>query len=428
MRSAVDLVVVVVVGHHALMPGLTRQSPRPDLRARLADHLPGLVGLTVEQVTSRVDYPHLREDVVAREVSEATRQNLSMFVRLLREGRDPDGAEVQEVLRSVAQRAEEQIPLPQVLAAYHAGFQSCWEQLDALAEPDEATEVAEIGQLVLAYLQFITTAVTETYVETVIALHGREQEARDALLAAVLAAGDRDEDWRQLGLSPWRERTVVVLRHPPPSYEKGAAEVVASRRRARLIRKALTELTGTTVLDDLGPNGGVVLLRGHVEKPTIAAQLGSILRGRWYAGLAGASAPHETPECLAAAKDAALVAQRLRYPRGVYRVSDLVLEIQLTRPGPARAALLEALAPLDGHGDLLETLRVHVDERGRRTESAARLHVHPNTLDYRLRRIRELTGVDPADRDGGQLLRAALFVHRFLGTSLVNAHKGDGGT
>ncbi|MDP3893855.1 CdaR family transcriptional regulator [Nocardioides sp.] len=404
------------------MPGPTRQRPRPPLRDRLAAHLPGLLGLTVQQVTSRVEYySHLCDDIIQGEVSEVARLNLSMFGRLLRGDRDPDGEEMVQILRSVAHRAEEQIPLPEVLAAYHAGFQGCWEHLGELAEPDEAAEVAEIGQLVLACLQSITTAVTETYVETVTALHGREQEARDSLLTSVLAAGDHDQDWHELGLSPWRERTVLVLRHPAPPYEKGAAEAVESRRRGRLVRTALTELTGTTVLDDLGPTGGVVLMRGHVDKAELAARLGTVLRGRWYAGLASADTATDTPVCLEAAKDAALVAQRLRYPRGVYLVPDLVLEIQVTRPGPARAALLATLAPLEGHADLRETLRVHVDERGRRTESAARLHVHPNTLDYRLRRIRELTGVDPTDRDGGQLLRAALIVHRFL---LVNSHNG----
>ncbi|WP_341538463.1 helix-turn-helix domain-containing protein [Streptacidiphilus pinicola] len=36
-------------------------------------------------------------------------------------------------------------------------------------------------------------------------------------------------------------------------------------------------------------------------------------------------------------------------------------------------------------------------ERDRRTEAAAHaLHIHPNTLAYRLRRFAELTGRDPA--------------------------------
>ncbi|MDG4863407.1 helix-turn-helix domain-containing protein, partial [Streptomyces sp. T-3] len=45
---------------------------------------------------------------------------------------------------------------------------------------------------------------------------------------------------------------------------------------------------------------------------------------------------------------------------------------------------------------------------GRRRPTAAELHVHPNTVDYRLRRISELTGLDPANTADVPLLSAAL--------------------
>jgi DNA-binding PucR family transcriptional regulator len=95
----------------------------------------------------------------------------------------------------------------------------------------------------------------------------------------------------------------------------------------------------------------------------------------------------------------------------------VLVEVQVTRPGPARTALLDVLDGLDQYDDLVETLTAHVQEGGRRTDTAKRLHVHPNTLDYRLRRIREITGVDPGDRDGAQLLRSALIVRAYLTAS-----------
>jgi sugar diacid utilization regulator len=48
---------------------------------------------------------------------------------------------------------------------------------------------------------------------------------------------------------------------------------------------------------------------------------------------------------------------------------------------------------------LLESLRVYLESFGDMVGAAARLHVHPNTLRYRLRRIRELTGLDLEDPD-----------------------------
>ncbi len=46
-------------------------------------------------------------------------------------------------------------------------------------------------------------------------------------------------------------------------------------------------------------------------------------------------------------------------------------------------------------GELLATLRVFIAEEGAVEATARRLHVHPNSLRYRLRRLRVLTGRDP---------------------------------
>ncbi|QIX28367.1 PucR family transcriptional regulator [Nocardioides sp. JQ2195] len=92
----------------------------------------------------------------------------------------------------------------------------------------------------------------------------------------------------------------------------------------------------------------------------------------------------------------------------------MLLEVQVTRPGPARSALLDLLAPISENRELLQTLTTYVEESHRRAPTASRLHVHPNTLDYRLRRVRELTGLDPNAPEGRQLIRAALVVRRFV--------------
>jgi DNA-binding PucR family transcriptional regulator len=64
------------------------------------------------------------------------------------------------------------------------------------------------------------------------------------------------------------------------------------------------------------------------------------------------------------------------------------------------------LAPLDGRTDkararLLETLRAWLDHQGRVPDVAAALHVHPQTVRYRVAQLRDLFGEaleDPAAR------------------------------
>jgi DNA-binding PucR family transcriptional regulator len=60
------------------------------------------------------------------------------------------------------------------------------------------------------------------------------------------------------------------------------------------------------------------------------------------------------------------------------------------------------------HSELVATLRAFVDSSFNLTKSAENLSVHPNTVVYRLRRIRELTGRDPHAPDDLLLLHLGL--------------------
>jgi DNA-binding PucR family transcriptional regulator len=81
----------------------------------------------------------------------------------------------------------------------------------------------------------------------------------------------------------------------------------------------------------------------------------------------------------------------------------LALDLLLARSPRVAAGLrqriLGPLGPKDGpsRGDLLRTVEIYVALRRDRQEAADRLHIHPNTLDHRLRRARELTGLDLDD-------------------------------
>ena len=65
--------------------------------------------------------------------------------------------------------------------------------------------------------------------------------------------------------------------------------------------------------------------------------------------------------------------------------------------GSAQALASERLAPLDdlkgqARERMRETLRAFLDHRGNAAAMAADLHLHPQTVRYRLRRLRELFG------------------------------------
>jgi hypothetical protein len=89
-------------------------------------------------------------------------------------------------------------------------------------------------------------------------------------------------------------------------------------------------------------------------------------------------------------------------------VADVQSFLAARRVGVSRELL--ALREHDvRHGsDYLETLRAFLDSFGDVAAAAARMHVHPNTLRYRIRRILELTGVDLADADARFALQLQL--------------------
>ncbi|RAY11138.1 PucR family transcriptional regulator [Actinomadura craniellae] len=70
--------------------------------------------------------------------------------------------------------------------------------------------------------------------------------------------------------------------------------------------------------------------------------------------------------------------------------------------------LLAGLAPGDPfHRELAETALAYLDHGGRIDPAAAALHVHPNTVKYRLRRLQELTGRSLAPAPGTAVAHTA---------------------
>ena len=91
---------------------------------------------------------------------------------------------------------------------------------------------------------------------------------------------------------------------------------------------------------------------------------------------------------------------------GSVSLGELALDLLLARAPRVAADLRQrVLAPLgpkhcNSRGDLRRTVATYVALRRDRQQTAKRLHIHPNTLDHRLHRARELTGLnldDPED-------------------------------
>ena len=378
----------------------------------------------VEQVPI---YRRLPREQLQGEIFLISRENLRVFFRCVREQRLPTDDELAEPRASAARRAEERVPLGAVLTAYHLGGRVGWAALAAAAEEDERAHLESLADGVMAYIQAVTGAVASAYLEEQQLIYGEQRDARRSLAEALLAGGGESEHVQALA-----RRAAVSL---PPGYlvlalafgpsadeqDSGVAGTVAGRRKTRRVQAQLDRAAGEPVLALLDASGGPVLFplgedrvdAGLADSSELVSALAAAAGADVTAGIAWGKGASGVPDALAEARDVLHLARRLGRPTGAYRLDDVLLEYTVTHVAETADRLQALLAPLRSRGDLLETLERWYQADFDRRAAAASLNVHPNTLDYRLRRIAELTGMDPGSARGVQLLGAALTAHRY---------------
>lgn len=368
-------------------------------------------------------YSQLPREQLEGEIRSITEANLRLFFGVLRTGEPMPAAQLAEVRLSAARRAEERVPLDAVLTAYHVGARIGWLALVEEHQPDETDVLLAAGVRVLAYTQQVTAAVAAAYLEEQQTIFGEERDAARLFASALLSGEPADAHAARLGVAIAPAYVVVALRiapHPDESDDKDVGGAIAARRKVRRVQAALDELTGEPAITLLDPTGGSVLLPTSVEAaPALAERLTDLALVLERAagapvvvGGAVGCGVGDVPRAAAQAHDILRLTRMLDKPPGAYLLRDVLLEYQLTRPSDAQTVLASLIEPLDRNPDLLRTLEAYLDADLDRRTTAAALHVHPNTFDYRLRRIIELTGLDPATTHGLQLLGAALAARR----------------
>ncbi|WP_405008306.1 PucR family transcriptional regulator [Kitasatospora purpeofusca] len=258
-----------------------------------------------------------------------------------------------------------------LLSAYRVGARVAWRCLAAGAVPAglPAAEVAKFAELTFAYIDELSAASAAGHADE-LAARGRAQErhleqlARDLLADAsqdVLLASAQRARWQ-----PPASLTAVLL---PAAQTRPAYRTLAP---------------GTLVLDDL-PDVTGVLLVPDADRSRLLRQLTDRV------AVVGPARPWTR----ASASYARAVRARSLSP-DIRDTEDHLPELVLSADADAFADLrTRALAPLRPlpvatARRLEETLRAWLLHQGRRDEVAAALFVHPQTVRYRMSKLREL--------------------------------------
>lgn len=280
-------------------------------------------------------------------------------------------------------RAAEGVRLEDLLRAFGLGHQLGWQLLRRHARGDETEVLLELVAPLAQYVDRVSAVVTETYLAERELLVSEEERRTRSLLDRLCIASPLDGAERELAdrlgvpvEDAYRPFAVSMPGRPPHRHA-----ALAARLRRGGWRLAVTQSDCV-----LGLAWSPLELTDLEEGSEVVLAIGERTPRRELA-----SAREEVVARAEHARRIGLV--------GRLRVEDHLLELLLARAPKLtdrmRARVLVPLAD-DVHGDLAHTLQMLIACRLDRTATSAELHIHRNTLAYRLKRIEQITGLDLA--------------------------------
>ncbi|WP_225730070.1 MULTISPECIES: PucR family transcriptional regulator [Nocardia] len=356
-------------------------------------------------------------DAISDDATAVTRVCLEFAASML-DGQDLPG-KMKRVEHAAAEWAREGVPIDAIHHSIHEGFKIGLDLVMANAPlEDDYRNLVDGAKTLLEILDMITSAVSMAYVRELRAVVGEHHTAVHTLTSALLGGHSTSTMARECGIAIAESYAVLAVAIPPHQDERNPAldGKVVARRKLRRVQAELATRCGDRALSLLSVDGGTILIptddADDDALDTLVAQLTHAAQVGITATMVQAT-PAQIPDAADQAHELLDMVQRLQCVAGLYRFDELALEYQLTRPGPGREYLGALLDALDEHPELLETLQRHIGNNLNRQRTARVLHVHTNTVDYRLKRIGQLTGFDPSQPSGLWYLRSALVARTY---------------
>jgi hypothetical protein len=305
-------------------------------------------------------------------------------------------------------RAEQGVPLPVILHAYRVAGKFIWAAILAEAAGDESatTALLHTGSDLWLIIDAHSVSVTDAYRDAIAERAHTDSQTRNAMLDALLRGdlGDGSRLWESaatLRLPQHGTFVVVAARPPRPGVE--SIPRAEDTLRTRDVQSAWRVEVDTHV--------GVVVLTPRVTIDRLCVHLAELTNGS-----VGISAPYSSLDQSPAALHQARLACATATPGSheLVRYEQVPIAILLASAPPAAATVAQAILgpvlalPAPERDLLLDTLRIWFAGHGATSAAAEKLHIHRNTVRYRLRRLEELTGRSLSQPTGIAELHLAL--------------------
>lgn len=363
-----------------------RPLPGPGLNAAVAER----VLVAIEPMTAALaeayrevpEYAAMDRAILQGEVVPTSRRIVEGFFGPIAAGRDPDATRIPEVAEMGRRRLELGVPLEPILHVYRICGRVVWQAIVDATEPGEEGVLADLGARWMGYIDTAASLAAASYLAASHEMLRAVDARRRALLDALLSASDPAE------VAAVSIRFSAVL---APAY---VPVLIEGEHAAPRIDVVLAAAPQGTIGDHR--SGRILLL-----VPASAVDVNVLSRAAGRAVVAWADPAAPGPALLAEVSHAeTLLAAALAsgVSSGAFGPESLLLE-QLVAGNPRvtlalRRRVADALAGRDHDGLITSTLRTYLG-CGSVSKTAEAEVVHPNTVLYRLNRVKALTGLDP---------------------------------
>lgn len=340
-----------------------------------------------------------------REVEELAAYHLELALSLLAEGRTIEKGELTRTQRLGASRALQGVPIQSVIWGFRVGERVLINAFLSHAREGDIDAVRDglrrLGQTFDTLTDAAARAYRDTQHEITVHYERLQTDLVDKLLAQPEGAPlDVAERAQLVGTDPDLPCYAVAFALPTTYRPESMLRV-----RRHLLSAIGPVADGQLLSGSSGAQGLVVVPWTRGLEPLVAALerllasadlrvdpiLGIGERSEQLGGV-GRSARQ--------ALRATEIGLKLDRRRTLVRFDDVIPEVLLAHNAHARRRLVDSrLGALLGRHELVETLRAYLDSDRSQKRTALALHVHPNTVAYRLNRIEEVLGRE-LDRTG----------------------------
>jgi hypothetical protein len=366
------------------------------------------------------EYAAITDSRLAEDVRVVSTAGVVLWLDLVRTGRIPSGADLEDVREGARRRARQGFNHYALLRAWRIAIRVMWSELidDPQARDPLVRQVLpEFAEEAMNYSDQISLSVTDAYLEEASRLAREYEHRRSGLLELILS---HPEAARTHPKEVSRAHVVAVAETEDLPLEGLDRVGMELERRAGVAFWTVRSQTIVAVIPLMHSGDRGRAVRRLREAYEALGPVNCI-------GVGGeASSVDQTRQSYNEAVDAVTFGRRLDIGQDhVYDYADIgSYALMISDPERARRFVDTVLARLKApHPLWLEpTVEVFLARQGHLKEAARDLKVHPNTVKYRLGVAREQLGAQLRDSNASSELLLALRVKRLLSAVELEPH------